>query len=305
MFEPGSVPAPARPSFDRADTEPRPVSQAAPHEEVEAEPQADASARPTPSRLKAKSKIVPKKGFKSRPSSWRGADAQAPAASDKPQGAARKLVLIAISSAVLVALIVAGVLVLRPKAKIEKPAIEPRKHLPELTPIETPPSEEPADLAVKPPPSEAVVPPSKPAEPAAAGKGVREGREPSEKPVPPEKAEKPAASEKGKSTAAEPATEKHETKSKRASEADIQRANEAYQRANTKMFQGNTAEAIADFNQALKLNPADPSIHRGLGLAYAQSGKNAEAVKHLKLYLKASPKAADRAVIQKRIRELR
>ncbi|HEY5281731.1 MAG TPA: tetratricopeptide repeat protein, partial [Polyangia bacterium] len=71
-----------------------------------------------------------------------------------------------------------------------------------------------------------------------------------------------------------------------------------------KLFQGNTADAIVEFNEAHRLNPKDPAVHRGLGLAYAQSGKSAEAVKQLKLYLKAFPKAPDRTIIEKRIDQL-
>ena len=43
----------------------------------------------------------------------------------------------------------------------------------------------------------------------------------------------------------------------------------------------------------------------GLGLAYAQAGKSADAVKQLKLYLKASPKANDRAMIEKKLDQLK
>jgi regulator of sirC expression with transglutaminase-like and TPR domain len=39
-------------------------------------------------------------------------------------------------------------------------------------------------------------------------------------------------------------------------------------------------------------------------LAYAQSGNSAEAVKHLKAYLKAAPKANDKAMVEKRIDQL-
>jgi Flp pilus assembly protein TadD len=165
-------------------------------------------------------------------------------------------------------------------------------------------------LAAKPAPAEAgpptPAPKPAPAEPAAkeaaahVEKPAHEGRGIAEKPARVEK-----TPEKGTSAAAEPAPEKHEPKGKWPSEEDLRRANEAYQRGNTQMFQGNTAGAIAEFNQALRLNPKDPSIHRGLGLAYAQLNNSAEAVKHLRLYLKAAPKANDRAIIEKRIEQLR
>ena len=117
----------------------------------------------------------------------------------------------------------------------------------------------------------------------------------------PAHAEKSAATEKPRTEAAAP---EPKAAGGKPSEDDYRKANEAYERGNAKLFQGNTAEAIAEFNQALKLNPKDPAIHRGLGLAYAQSGKSAEATKQLKLYLKASPKATDRAIIEKRIDQL-
>jgi len=115
-------------------------------------------------------------------------------------------------------------------------------------------------------------------------------------------AEKPPAAEKNRAEATAP--EPKSTNGK-PSEADYKRANEAYERGNAKLFQGNSAEAINEFNQALKLNPKDPAIHRGLGLAYAQAGKSADATKHLKLYLKNAPKATDRAIIEKRLDQLR
>jgi tetratricopeptide (TPR) repeat protein len=157
------------------------------------------------------------------------------------------------------------------------------------------PNEEPAALAVpaeKPSRAETAEPklankPSQTDKPAHAEKPVH-----AEKTAPVEKPRAESAQPEPKSAGGKP------------SEDDYRRANEAYERGNAKLFQGNTAEAIADFNRALRLNPKDPTIHRGLGLAYAQSGKSAEAVKHLKLYLKASPKANDRAIIEKRIDQL-
>ena len=83
-----------------------------------------------------------------------------------------------------------------------------------------------------------------------------------------------------------------------------QEAAEAFQRGNAKLLSGATAEAIAAFSEALQLNPKDAQSRRGLGLAYAQAGSAAPAVRHLKLYLKASPNAPDRALIDKRIDQL-
>ncbi len=83
-----------------------------------------------------------------------------------------------------------------------------------------------------------------------------------------------------------------------------QEAAEAYQRGNARLLNGALPEAIAAFSESLKLNPKDPQSQRGLGMAYAQSGNAAQAVRHFKLYLKASPSAPDRALIEKRISQL-
>ena len=61
---------------------------------------------------------------------------------------------------------------------------------------------------------------------------------------------------------------------------------------------------MASFKESLKLDPRNPATQRGLGLAYGQSGNAREAVAYLKRYLKASPTASDRALIEKRIAQL-
>jgi regulator of sirC expression with transglutaminase-like and TPR domain len=54
----------------------------------------------------------------------------------------------------------------------------------------------------------------------------------------------------------------------------------------------------------MRLDPRNPAAQRGLGLAYGQAGNTAQAVNYLKRYLKASPGASDRALIEKRIEQL-
>ena len=133
---------------------------------------------------------------------------------------------------------------------------------------------------------------AKPAKPVAEAKPA-----PAPKPAKPVAEAKPAPAHK-------PAVTETAKPSAKVNEDKTQQAAEAYKRGNANLFQGKLAEAITNFNEALKLNPKDPSPHRGLGLALGQQGKSPEAVKHLKLYLKASPKAQDRQTIEKRIEML-
>ena len=253
--------------------------------------------RPTPTRARTKSS--PKKAPKGRRATRAEDDAEDDA--DQPAGSGNKTKIIVIVAVAVVALIAIAVFVLRgkeqqPVTEAPPPAEKPAPFVP---PGEPAPSAEPAALAAKPAPVEVAKPvPSE--SPAAATKPAAV-----EKPT---HAAKPAAAEKPKAATAEPAPAHAEVKTSslgKPTEEDYRRANEAYQRGNTKLFQGNTAGAIADFGEALKLNPKDPASHRGLGLAYAQAGNSGEALKHLKLYLKASPKANDRAIIEKRIDQLR
>ena len=88
------------------------------------------------------------------------------------------------------------------------------------------------------------------------------------------------------------------------SENDQRLAREAYARGNTQLFQGQVDQAIASFKESLRLDPRNPAAMRGLGLAYVQAGNAGQAVQFLKRYLKASPAASDRALIEKRIEQL-
>ena len=273
----------------------------------EPEPPAEPSPGPTPTRAKVKGKPLPRKVYKPKSgfSSNRGDEADD---ADAPKPASSKAGLIVFLVLVVAAAAVIGAVLLRGRGKSESAGQEDRGAAPKAKPlIEPVPGEEPAALAPKPAPAApAVAEKPAPAEkPARAEKPIRAEKPAVEKPAPAEKptrAEKPAHAEK-----AEPSTTPPEPKASggKPSEEDFRHANEAYQRGNAKLMQGNTAEAIAEFNQALKLNPKDPANHRGLGLAYEKAGKSADAIKHLKLYLKASPKANDRAIIEKRIDQLK
>ena len=172
--------------------------------------------------------------------------------------------------------------------KIAAPAEKPAK--PEKPALAPTPAPEKKVVAEKPAPAERPLA-QKPAaapKPAVEKPVAEKARPSSELAVPrPEKTPVQAAA-----PAAKPATNK------------AQEAAEAYQRGNAKLLSGAPVEAVLAFSDALKLNPQDIQSQRGLGMAYAQAGNAAQAVRHYKLYLKASPNAPDRALIQKRIDQL-
>jgi tetratricopeptide (TPR) repeat protein len=196
-----------------------------------------------------------------------------PAAAEKPQPAAERKPAAAEKVA----------------APAEKPAKPEKAALAPSPAAEKPRPVEKKVTAEKPAPAERHVSAKPVASPKpAVEKPVAEKvRAPSEPAPPPEKkqAEAPAP-------VAQPAINR------------TQEVAEAYQRGNAKLLNGALPEAIAAFSQALKLNPKDAQSQRGLGMAYAQSGNAAQAVRHFKLYLKALPSAPDRALIEKRIAQL-
>jgi hypothetical protein len=86
------------------------------------------------------------------------------------------------------------------------------------------------------------------------------------------------------------------------SEADkLTRARDSYRQGNERLFVGDAAAAIKDYEEAIRLNPRNVAGYRGLGLANAQLGKRTEAVRYLRIYLKRAPDADDRALISNRI----
>lgn len=282
-------------------------------EESSPEPADDDDSASRPVKSKPKGRQPLKKGRRT-PAKWgsAGADEEEEA---KPAATSSKMgLIIGVSAAALVVLAVIVGLALRGGKKADDPSAgEPAKPAPEQAQPKAEPTTDEAQpaLAAKPTqetdkPVEQAKPAEKPAslektpradkpaadKPVRAEKPAREERAPAEKPQPAEKS-RPALADEGEAKAGN-----------KPSEADYKAANAAYQRGNEKLFKGNTTGAIKDFSEALRLNPRDPAIHRGLGLAYAQSGKSAEAVKHLKAYLKAAPKANDRAMVEKRIDQL-
>ncbi len=193
---------------------------------------------------------------------------------DEPRKSKGALVAVIVVGVLLAAGVVGLVVFGLGSKKPSKPASKPSKSLT----VEEPPAPPPAPAALDDIP---VVPAAKPV---------------FEKPAKPV-AEKPAP----KPAVAKPVAEKPAAPSPEVREKE---AEEAYQRGNAKLKEGALREAIAAFNDALKLNPRSAASHRGLGMAYAQAGNAAQAVKHLKAYLKSSPNAPDRALIEHRIAQL-
>lgn len=283
-------------------------------EESAPEPADDDDSASRPARSKPKSRQPLKKGRRAAPAKWGSAGAEddeeaKPAATSSKMG-----LIIGISAAAVVIVAVIVGLALRGGKKADgTSAAELAKSTPEQAQPKAEPTtaeEQPALAAKLAQETDKPVEEAKPAEkPAPAEKTPRAEKPATDKPVRAEKpareekvpADKPQPAEKGRPALADEGEAKAGGKP---SESDYKAANAAYQRGNEKLFKGNTTGAIKDFGEALKLNPRDPAIHRGLGLAYAQSGKSAEAVKHLKAYLKAAPKANDRAMVEKRIDQL-
>jgi tetratricopeptide (TPR) repeat protein len=76
-------------------------------------------------------------------------------------------------------------------------------------------------------------------------------------------------------------------------------------RGEAALEQGNADDALASFRAALENEPTIAVAFRGLGVAYAMQGHDAEALQAYDKYLRLSPKAPDAPEIRKSIRELR
>jgi hypothetical protein len=85
---------------------------------------------------------------------------------------------------------------------------------------------------------------------------------------------------------------------------DPEAARAAYERGNGLLFSGDSSGAVAAYQEAVRLAPAEPVGYRGLGLAYEKVGKNSEAISALVSYLKLSKHAHDREVIARRLARL-
>ena len=86
--------------------------------------------------------------------------------------------------------------------------------------------------------------------------------------------------------------------------ASIGAARITYFNGNRKLFAGDADGAIKLYKQALAVYPGYVAGYRGLGLAYAQKGDKANALKSFRTYLSAVPGAKDAALVKKRIQTL-
>jgi tetratricopeptide (TPR) repeat protein len=76
-------------------------------------------------------------------------------------------------------------------------------------------------------------------------------------------------------------------------------------RGEAALEQGRPDDALASFRAALENQPTMAAAFRGMGMAYAVQGHNAEALQAYERYLRLAPSAPDAAEIRQSIRELR
>ncbi len=82
------------------------------------------------------------------------------------------------------------------------------------------------------------------------------------------------------------------------------RAREAYHKGNVKLFAGDDEGAITLYRESLKIYPGYVAGYRGLGLAFEEAGKTADALKAFHTYVRTVPNAVDASIIRKRIDHL-
>jgi len=76
-------------------------------------------------------------------------------------------------------------------------------------------------------------------------------------------------------------------------------------RGEAALEQGRADDALASFRAALDSEPTNAAAFRGMGMAYAVQGEDAQALQSYDKYLRLAPSAPDAAEIRKSIRELK
>jgi tetratricopeptide (TPR) repeat protein len=76
-------------------------------------------------------------------------------------------------------------------------------------------------------------------------------------------------------------------------------------RGESALEQGRGEEALESFRAAIENEPANAAAHRGLGMAYAMQGNDAQALQSYEKYLRLAPKAPDANEIRQSIGELK
>src|SRR5690606_8081599 len=88
-----------------------------------------------------------------------------------------------------------------------------------------------------------------------------------------------------------------------AQDESLNRAREAFERAQTLFEAGNYAEAAARFEEAYKARPFAQFLFN-IGASFEKMGDYARAADHYRRYLEADPQAQDRTQTKKRIAAL-
>jgi Flp pilus assembly protein TadD len=90
----------------------------------------------------------------------------------------------------------------------------------------------------------------------------------------------------------------------RAPEIDARDARALTAEASRLYLKGSLGPAKDLFKKAIRKQPRHAPAHRGLGLVYQKLGRNANAIRSFKTYLKLAPNADDATVIRNRIERL-
>ncbi|MGZ6125225.1 MAG: tetratricopeptide repeat protein, partial [Myxococcales bacterium] len=76
-------------------------------------------------------------------------------------------------------------------------------------------------------------------------------------------------------------------------------------RGESALEQGRAGEALESFRAAIENEPNNAVAFRGMGMAYAVQGNDAQALQSYEKYLRLAPKAPDADEIRQSIRELK